>query len=90
MNDWTLYECIYVLAFLGGITIISAISVGTWSLLKWLLDKAVEASQKPKKAKCSRYTFIQQLKYDYSNYKAYKDYSKRQKGRKNENPKPLL
>ena len=79
MNDWTLYESIYVLAFLGGLTIISAIFCGVWELLKWVLDKAIETRQKPKK-KQSRYTFIQQLKWDYSNYKAYKDYARKQRG----------
>ena len=79
MNDWTLYESIYVLAFLGGLTIISAIFCGAWELLKWVLDKAIETRQKPKK-KQSRYTFVQQLKWDYSNYKAYKDYARKQRG----------
>lgn len=85
MNDWTLYESIYVLAFLGGLTIISAIFCGAWGLLKWVLDKAVKTSLKPKlpkKAKWikSNYTLMQQLKWDYRNYMAYKDYAKKQKG----------
>lgn len=79
MNDWTLYESIYILAFFGGITLISAIFCGAWSLLKWVLDKAIDTRQKPKK-KHSRYTFIQQLKWDYSNYKTYKDYARKQRG----------
>lgn len=78
MNDWTLYESIYVLAFLGGITIISAIFVGAWALLKWVLDKVIEARQKPKK-KHSRYTFVQQLQQDYNNYKACNDCVRRLK-----------
>ena len=71
MNDWTLIECAYVAIFLGGLTIISAIFCGAWELLKWILDKAVEV--KPKKARQSRYTFIQQLMQDYNNYKACND-----------------
>ena len=78
MNDWTLYESIYVLAFLGGLTIISAIFCGAWELLKWVLDKAIETRQKPKK-KHSRYTFIQQLMQDYNNYKACNDCVRRLK-----------
>lgn len=73
MNDWTLYESIYVLAFFGGITLISAIFCGAWALGKWMLDKAIEASMKPKKGKRSRYTFVQQLLQDYNNYKACND-----------------
>lgn len=76
MNDWTLYESIYVLAFLGGLTIISAIFCGAWVLLKWVLDKAVKTSLKPKK-KHSRYTFVQQLMQDYNNYKSTKTYFER-------------
>lgn len=72
MNDWTLYESIYILAFFGGITLISAIFCGAWSLLKWVLDKAIDTRQKPKK-KQSRYTFIQQLMQDYNNYRACND-----------------
>ena len=79
MNDWTLYESIYILAFFGGITLISAICAGAWVLLKWVLDKAIELSMKPKKAKRSRYTFVQQLMQDYNNYKACNDCVRRLK-----------
>lgn len=79
MNDWTLYESIYILAFFGGITLISAICTGAWVLLKWVLDKAIEASMKPKKVKRSRYTFVQQLMQDYNNYKACNDCVRRLK-----------
>lgn len=72
MNDWTLIECAYVAIFLGGLTIISAIFCGAWELLKWVLDKAIETRQKPKK-KQSRYTFVQQLMQDYNNYRACND-----------------
>ena len=79
VNDWTLYESIYVLAFLGGLTIISAILCGAWVLGKWMLDRAIEASKAPKKVRKSRYTFVQQLMQDYNNYKACNDCVRRLK-----------
>ena len=79
VNDWTLYECFYILAFLGGIAVISAILCGAWILVKWVLDRAIEASNKPKKVRQSRYTFVQQLMQDYNNYKACNDCVRRLK-----------
>ena len=65
-----------------------AVAWGAWVLLKWGLDKAIEISARPKLPKKtkwikSRFTFIQQLKWDYRNYMAYKDYAKKQRGRRN-------
>lgn len=73
INDWTLIESAYVLIFIGGIAVISAILCGAWILGKWMLDRAYEASMKPKKVRKSRYTFVQQLMQDYNNHKACND-----------------
>ena len=86
--DWTIYECAYIIGFLCAIFVIMALGYGAWLLGKWMLDKAIEHSMKPKLPKKtkwikSRFTFIQQLKWDYRNYMAYKDYAKKQRGRRN-------
>lgn len=85
--DWTIYECAYIVGFLCAIFVIMALGYGAWVLGKWVLDKAIEISTRPKLPKKtkwikSNYTLIQQLKWDYRNYMAYKDYAKKQRGRR--------